>query len=149
TGLLTSLGIRIHWALPFRGQSKPIERGFRDLCDTIAKHPAMEGAYTGNSPTAKPENYGSRAVPMERFVEIVAAGIAAHNARLGRRTETAHGRSFDETFAESYAAAPIGKALPEQLRMAPLAAEQVRGDRRTGEVKLCGNRYWRAERGAL
>lgn len=149
TGLLTSLGIRIHWALPFRGQSKPIERGFRDLCDTIAKHPAMEGAYTGNSPTAKPENYGSRAVPIERFVELVASGIAAHNARLGRRTETARGRSFDETFAESYATAPIGKATPEQLRLALLAAEQIMVDRRTGEVKLYGNRYWSEDCGAL
>ena len=37
-GLLTSLGIKIHWALPFRGSSKPIERSFRDLCDTVAKH---------------------------------------------------------------------------------------------------------------
>lgn len=149
TGLLTGLGIRIHWALPYRGQSKPIERGFRDLCDTIAKHPAFEGAYTGNSPTAKPENYGSRAVPIERFVEQVAAGIAAHNARLGRRTETARGRSFDEAFAESYAAAPIGKATPEQLRQALLAAEQVMVDRRTGEVKLFGNRYWSEACGGL
>lgn len=142
TGLLTSLGINIHWTLPYRGQSKPIERGFRDLCDTIAKHPAMEGAYTGNTVLAKPENYGSRAVEWDMFVALVDQGMNAHNARLGRRTETARGRSFDEAFAESYARAPIGKATPEQLRMALLAAEQKLVNRRTGEIELFGNRYW-------
>ena len=149
TGLLTGLGIKIHFALPYRGQSKPIERAFRDLCDTISKHPEMEGAYTGNSPLAKPENYGSRAVPFARFLQLVEAGIAAHNARLGRRTETARGRSFDETFAESYATAPIGKATDEQLRMALLAAEQVKVDSRTGEIALYGNRYWAEGCGTL
>lgn len=142
TGLLTSLGIEIHWTLPYRGQSKPIERGFRDLCDTIAKHPAMEGAYTGNTVLAKPENYGSRAVAWDEFVALVDQGMAAHNAKLGRRTETARGRSFDEAFAESYARAPIGKATPEQLRMALLAAEQVRVDRKTSAITLFDNRYW-------
>ena len=111
TGLLTGLGIEIHWATPYRGQSKPIERAFRDMCDRIAKHPAMEGAYTGNSPMAKPDNYGSRAIPMDDFVVHVAQGIAAHNARLGRRGRNYAGRSFDQVFAESYAAAPIGTGI--------------------------------------
>jgi len=142
TGLLTALGIHIHWALPYRGQSKPIERAFRDLCETVAKHPAMEGAYCGNNPMAKPENYGSRAIEWDAFIAHVERGIAAHNAKLGRRGRNYRGRSFDEVFAESYAAAPIGKATPEQLRMALLAAEQKRVNRRTGEIELFGNRYW-------
>lgn len=142
TGLLTSLGIKIHWALPYRGQSKPIERAFRDLCETVAKHPAMEGAYCGNSPMAKPENYGSRAIEWDAFLAHVDRGIASHNARRGRRGRNYNGRSFDEVFAESYATAPIGKATPEQLRMALLAAEQKRVNRQTGVVELFGNRYW-------
>lgn len=145
TGLLTGLGVKIRWAMPFRGQSKPIERAFRDLCDSIAKHPACEGAYTGNSPMAKPENYGSKAVAWDRFVALVDEEIAAHNARPGRRTQTANGRSFDEVFAESYAASTIGKATPEQLRMALLAADQKLVNRQTGEIELHGNRYWHPE----
>lgn len=146
TGVLTALGVQIHWATPYRGLSKPIERAFRDLCDTIARHPAMAGAYTGNKPDAKPENYGSAAVPIERFRELVAAGIAAHNAKPGRRTEIAAGRaSFDQVFADSYAVAPIGRATPEQLRLALLTAEERTCDRRTGEVTLEGNRYWTSE----
>lgn len=149
TGLLTGLGIKIHFALPYRGQSKPIERAFRDMCDRISRHPAMEGAYVGNTPLAKPENYNSRAVAWDAFIAHVESGIIAHNAKLGRRTEAARGRSFDEAFAESYARAPIGKATPEQLRMALLQAEQVMVDRRTGEIKLFGNRYWSEECGEL
>lgn len=142
TGILTALGIHIHWALPYRGQSKPIERAFRDLCETIAKHPAMEGAYCGNTVLAKPENYGSRAIEWDAFVAHVERGIALHNAKTGRRGRNYRGRSFDQVFAESYASAPIGKATPEQLRMALLAADQKRVNRRTGEIELFGNRYW-------
>lgn len=142
TGVLTGLGIKVHWALPYRGQSKPIERGFRDFCEAISRHPATEGAYTGNTPLAKPENYAKRAMGWDEFVAHVERGIAAHNAKLGRRAAGARGRSFDAVFAESYATAPIGKATPEQLRMALLAAEQKMVDRRTGEIALFGNRYW-------
>lgn len=141
-GLLTQLGIQNHWATPYRGQSKPIERAFRDFCDAIAKHPAFEGAWTGNKPEAKPENYASKAVPLEIFERIVAQGIAEHNARPGRRTETARGRSFEQVFAESYARAPVRKASAENLRRALLAAERVRADRTTGELRFAGNRYW-------
>src|SRR3546814_15673799 len=84
TGLLVALGVTIHWAKPYRGQSKPIERGFRDLCDAVAKHPAFEGAYTGNRPDAKPENYGSKAVDLDTFLRVWNEGMAAHNARLGQ-----------------------------------------------------------------
>jgi len=145
-GILTALGIGIHWTLPYRGQSKPIERAFRDLCDAVAKHPAFAGAYTGNRPDAKPEDYGTRAVDLETFVAVVERGIAAHNAKEGRRTEAARGRfSFDQVFNESYARAAIRKAGPEQLRLALLAADQVRADRRTGAVRLYENTYWTPE----
>ncbi|WEK00625.1 MAG: transposase domain-containing protein [Candidatus Sphingomonas phytovorans] len=142
-GILTALGVKTHWTLPYRGSSKPIERAWRDFCDTIAKDPDFAGAYTGNKPDAKPENYGSKAVPLDRFLEVIEAGIAAHNAQPGRRTEMGRGlRSLDEVFAESYAVSPIGKATPEQLRLALLAADDVTADRKTGAVTLHGNRYW-------
>lgn len=142
SGLLTALGIRIHWTTPYSGQSKPIERAFRDLCDTIAKDPDLAGAYTGNKVDAKPENYGSRAVPIDLFERVVERGMVEHNARLGRRTETANGQSFDQVFAASYASAPIGKATDAQLRLALLASEVIRSDRRSGAVTLMGNTYW-------
>lgn len=140
-GLFTALGCEIHWATPYSGQSKPIERAFRDLCDTIAKDPRFDGAWTGNRPDAKPEDYGSRAVPLEDFLRVVAAGIEEHNLRQGRRSEVAWGRSFAEVFDESYASAPIRKATAAQRRLWLMGAEGLRADRR-GEVRLEGNRYW-------
>jgi hypothetical protein len=141
-GLLTSLGVEVHWTTPYHGQAKPIERAFRDFAGAIAKHPAFEGAYTGNSPVAKPDNYGSKAVPLDTFLRVVAEGIAEHNARPGRRSATCAGRSFDETFAASYAASPILRASAEQRRLWLLAAEAVAVRRQDGQIHFHGNRYW-------
>jgi len=141
-GLFTALGCEIHWATPYAGQSKPIERAFRDMCDAIAKDPRFDGAWTGNKPEAKPEDYGSRAVPFEEFLKVVAEGIEEHNLRRGRRSEVAWGRSFAEVFAESYERAPIRKATEAQRRLWLLGAEGLRADTHSGRVRLMGNEYW-------
>ncbi len=142
SGLLTSLGCEIHWALPYSGQSKPIERAFRDMCDRIAKHPAFAGAYTGNRPDAQPENYGETAVPLAVFKAILDEEIAAHNARPDRRSEVAYGRSFADVFEESYANAPIRKATAEQRRLWLMGAEGIKANTTTGQINFMGNRYW-------
>jgi len=143
TGVLTTLGIDITWTRPYSGQSKPIERMFRDFCNHIAKCPQFEGAYTGNKPDAKPENYGTKAVPLDDFLAVVEQGIRLHNARPKRRTRVCRGvKSFDQAFDESYANAPIRKCTDEQLRMCLMAAESVRADRRSGSIRLLDNRYW-------
>ena len=141
-GLLTTLGCEVHWATPYSGQSKPIERAFRDLCDRIARHPACEGAYTGNRPDAKPENWRSRVMEFEEFEELVELEIAAHNARPDRRSEVAFGRSFDDVFAESYARAPIRKATPEQRRLWLMGAQGVTIGRTNGRISFMGNAYF-------
>ena len=144
SGLLTALGCDIHWALPYSGQSKPIERAFRDLCDRVAKHPAFAGAYTGNRPDAKPDNYGNAAVPLDVFEAILAEEIAAHNARPDRRSEVAYGRSFDDVFNENYAVAPIRKATAEQRRLWLMGAEGIKTNTRTGQINFMRNRYYDA-----
>ena len=141
-GLFVSLGCHIHWATPYSGQSKPVERAFRDLCDRVAKDPRLAGAYTGNRPDAKPENYRSRAVPLDEFLAVLAEGIELHNTRQGRRSEVAWGRSFAEVFDDSYASAPIRKATQAQRRLWLMGAEGLRADSRTGELRFQGNRYW-------
>ena len=142
SGIMTSLGIRVHWVTPYHGQAKPIERAFRDLCDAIAKHPSCSGAYTGNKPDAKPENYGSKAVALADFIELVTSEIRHHNARTGRRTQVcAGGKSFDQAFQESYAQSPIKQATSAQQDLWLLAAEGVKV-RVDGTVHLMGNRYW-------
>lgn len=142
TGIFPTLGIEVHWTTPYHGQSKPIERTFRDLCEYVAKHPAFAGAYTGNKPGAKPENYASRAIPLEKFLAVLEQEIVAHNARVGRRTKVCAGRSFDEAFAESYARSPIRKATAAQRRLWLLAAESVTASPRDGSVSVFDNRYY-------
>jgi hypothetical protein len=140
-GLFAVIGCQIVWATPYSGQSKPIERALRDMCDAIARDPQLDGAWTGSRPDAKPEDYGSRAVPLEEFTRVVAQGIEEHNTRQGRRSEVACGRSFAEVFDASYAVAPIRKATAAQRRLWLMGAEGLRADSR-GEVRLMENRYW-------
>jgi putative transposase len=143
-GILTTLGVAVHWATPYHGQAKPIERAFRDLCEYVAKHPAFSGAYTGNKPDAKPEDYGSKAIPLAEFLAVLEQEINAHNAREGRRGGVCAGRSFDVVFAESYSRSEIRRATAEQRRLWLLAADGVRAGI-NGEIVLetdKRNRYW-------
>lgn len=140
-GVLPLLGIKMHWATPGHGQAKPIERGFRDFADNVAKDPRFAGAYVGKNPMAKPENYGERAVPIETFLAVLAERIAKHNAREGRTTKAANGRSFDQTFAESYARAPIQRATEEQRRLWMFGQHNGELSKRTGALKFQGNEY--------
>lgn len=147
-GVLPLLGIQVHWATPAHGQAKPVERAFRDFASDIAKHPRFHGAYVGNRPDAKPENYGNRAIPLEEFIEVLAEGVAEHNARQGRLSPTAQGRSFDETFAQSYAKAPIRKATDAQRRLWLMGQEPKKLHKQHGGLKLHGNEYhseWMSE----
>ncbi|MFE3838896.1 VpaChn25_0724 family phage protein [Pseudogemmobacter sonorensis] len=141
-GVLPQMGIKVHWATPGHGQAKPIERSFRDLADDLARHPAFAGAYVGNRPDAKPEDYGSRAVPLADLLEVTEEVIAAHNARPGRLTDNARGRSFDDTFAESYAKSRIVKATAEQHRLWLMGQEVRKLQKHHGAFKLFENSYW-------
>lgn len=143
TGLFPSFGCEVHWATPYAGQSKPIERMFRDFCQDIAKDIRLAGAWTGNTVANKPENYGSKAIPLEVFLQVVSEGIAEHNSRIGRRTGACAGKlSFQQAFAASYEVSPIRQATPEQARLFLLASELVTARRPDGAVHLFGNRYW-------
>lgn len=139
-GILPALGVQVHFVRPYSGQSKPIERSFGDIARDVARHPAFEGAYLGSNPTVKPHNAGARAVPIAELLAVLERRIAEHNARPGRTAPNCRGRSFDDTFAESYAAAPIRKASAAQRRLFLLAAESVTV-RRDGTIHLLGNRY--------
>lgn len=141
-GVLTQLGIKVHWAKPAHGQAKPVERAFRDLADHLAHDPRFAGAYVGHRPDAKPENYMSRAVPLDDFIAVVAEGIEQHNARVGRRSHTCKGRSFDETFAESYASAPIRKATAAQRRLWLMGQEVLKAAAGHGRLSMHKAVYW-------
>ena len=149
-GILPLLGMKIHWAKPHHGQAKPIERMFGDLEQRVSGDPRCQGAFTGKNPTAKPEDYATRAIDLELLEALIAQAVAEYNARSGRKTENARGRSFDQTFADSLAeGAPVGRATPEHLRMLMLTAENIRTHRDTGAIALHGNSYHAPELTAL
>lgn len=145
-GICETLGMQVRFTLPYSGQSKPIERSWRDMATDIATCAEFEGAYTGNSTSNKPANYGERAIPLDEFLTVIARRITLWNAREGRRTKIAQGRSFDQAFNESYVKAGeqglIRRATPEQARLWLLTADGVSADRDNGAIKILGNRFW-------
>lgn len=143
-GILTSLGVQLLWTQPYSGQSKPIERAWRDLADNISKHPFCSGAYTGNSPSAKPENYGNAAIPIDEFRAHVAREIEEHNTRTGRRADACKGRSFLETFNASLAEPGTIVRWPSEAQryLWLLTAEKVTAQKGSGEIHFYENRYW-------
>ena len=144
-GLLTELlgKENIHWTIPYSGQSKPIERAFGDFCKSIATDPRLAGAYTGKDTASKPSNYGSRAVPLERFLGVVADGIAQHNARRGRTGQGMGGRSFDEVFAANLG--EVRKVPQWQLARWLLEPVAVTARKADGAVRVHGAVYWDPE----
>lgn len=145
-GLLKTLDIEPHFVKPRSGQSKPIERAWRDLAEEISKHPSMSGCYTGNKPEAKPENYGNSAVPLETLQRHVAHCVDEHNHRLNRTTETAHGRSFAQTFDASIAepSTIVRYASMAQRSLWMLSAVAITARKPDGAIHMHGNRYWNA-----
>lgn len=132
-GLIPQLGAQVHWTTPGHGQAKPIERAFGagGPGEYIDKHPQFEG-----------RGSKARPIPIAEFEQVMAVEIAAFNARLGRRSKVAAGRSYDAVFAQSYERSAIRKASPAQRAQWLLAPEPVRCGSRDGAIKLMDNRYW-------
>lgn len=142
-GVMTILGVKTHWAIPRHGQSKPIERAFGDMEENIAKDLRFAGAYVGNNPLAKPENYGSKAIPLEEFLKVVEQGIKEHNNRPNRHTPTCGGKkSFFQAFSESLSIRPVRKATEAQRHLWLLAAENVTVNKKNGSIRFMKNRYF-------
>ncbi len=142
TGLFPLIGATIHWTSVVAGkgwgQAKPIERAFGvgGMEEYVDKHPALSGAYTGPNPMAKPDNYGSRVIEAEQFLDILAEGVAMFNAKVGRQTEICAGQfSFDQAFEREFPKTIVRKPTAEQLRLFLLPAEAVTVNRK-GEFSL-------------
>lgn len=147
-GIMALLGIRPHHSGVERsaigkgigrGWAKPVERAFRDLAETIDKHPAARGAYTGNSTLTKPENYGQRAIGWAVFKAMVDECVAAHNAQTGRRTEAAAGGSFNSAWENKISSTPIRKLTQAQQALLLLAVETTK-IKRDGTLALQAGR---------
>ncbi len=102
-GILKNFGIEPHFTRPYAGQSKPIERAWKDLAEGD-----LQASGHGRRLYRQQAGRQARELPRTGDPARCPAGacgerIAEHNARPGRRSETAKGRSFDQTFEESIA----------------------------------------------
>jgi putative transposase len=140
-GVFTQLGTEVVWVTPYSGQSKPIERAFGTLAERIAKAPDLAGSYTGNTPAAKPHNYGSAPAKLADFVRVVEREVAAFNDRASA-ARVLGGKSPNQAWAEKLPAAMVRKASPAQRALWLLAAEGVVARKPDGHVEFAGNRYW-------
>jgi len=108
-----------------RGRAKPVERAFGDLCTKIDTDPRLSGAYTGRSPQDRPETHRMRVASWDTFLAVVGACVAEHNARPGRASEAAAGRSLDATFAQGMAGVVVPRLGADQARLLLMTAERV------------------------
>lgn len=145
-GLIELLQAEVRFTMPYSGQSKTIERKFRDVATSWAKDIRFAGAYTGNSPMAKPDNYGSKAIPLAKFIEVIAERYEEDCTRLGRRSDVCAGRSHRQAFDESYANAAgqglIRKATQEQRHLFLLQAEKLKIRTDVPAIHFHDNRYF-------
>nr|WP_298095845.1 transposase domain-containing protein [uncultured Shinella sp.] len=143
-GILINFGSEPHFTRPYAGQSKPIERAWKDLAEEISKHPSMSGCYTGRNTNEKPENYRKRAVQLDVLQLHVAERIAEHNARPGRKADTAKGRSFDETFEASmnHPSTIVRRATEAQRDFWLLAEKVLHARKDRGAIHYEKNIYW-------
>lgn len=140
-GVLPRMGVEVRWALPGHGQSKPIESWWRTLAE-MDKRSEFQGAYCGNRPYAKPEDFDpKKAVPIELYRRILAEEISAYHARPHRGSGM--GRSSPREMYEALLPGVAPKQPTKaQLAMCLLAAESIKLDKRDRSVKVLGNRYW-------
>ncbi|WP_372426927.1 transposase domain-containing protein [Salinarimonas chemoclinalis] len=147
-GILPRVGCTPRFTLPYNGRSKLIERGFAEVKERTEKHPALAGCYTGKSPAHKPENYGSRAVPLATFEAILREGIEHYNTRRDRASAVAFKRSHRDVFEEGLASVQVPKLTAAQKRYFFSIAER-RTVTPSGSVKLGKaphvNRYFASE----
>jgi hypothetical protein len=138
-GVFPLLGIKVIWAQPYAGRSKPIESAWRQLAEAEKRFP---GAWCGNRPDAKPEDFDPKnAVPVQKYRELIDATIAEYHERP-HRGDAMNGRSPRQCYEELIQQTPVRHPTAEQLRLCLLAGEQVKLDPRDCSVRVLSNRYW-------
>jgi putative transposase len=140
-GILTLMGISVVWATPGHGQAKPIESWWRTLAEAD-RRPEFQGAYCGNRPDAKPEDFDpKKAVPIEVYRRIVAEEIEDYHRRA-HRGNAMHGQSPLEMYTQLLEHTPVTQPTKAQLRLCLLAAEAVKPNPKDQSISILGNRYW-------
>lgn len=115
-GILTRMGITIHWATPYHGAAKPIE----SFWNIIAKYAdkTCGKAYVGNNPVNRPEDADPKhAIPIEEYANLLKLTISAWcNGEFGKhRGHGMQGKSPLELYNELMPAHLAKQATAEEL----------------------------------
>lgn len=138
-GILPLLGVKVTWALPFRGRSKPIESFWRQLAEMDRQFP---GAYCGNRPDARPEDFGKeKAIPIAEYERAIEATLRIYHD-TPHRGDAMLGRSPHQVYEELLSRTTVTQPTKEQLRLCLQAAENVRLNQVDHSIRVLGNRYW-------
>lgn len=138
-GVFPLLGIRVTFAQPGRGRSKPIERAWRHLAEMDKQFP---GAYCGNKPDARPEDFDiDRAIPVARYRAALEATLRIYH-ESAHRGDAMHGRSPADVYKELLGQTAVRQPTTEQLRICLQAAESIVVARGEKSIRVLGNRYW-------
>ncbi len=151
-GAITALGSRVNWTRveddnvgrKGNARAKPVERLFHSKggIGQFERHPAFAGAYTGESATSKPANYGETTVPVELVVELFAEWVADWNSQESRRSEMARGiHSYKQVFEKSYSQIEVRKPTATQLRLCLHRTRKSVKVHSGGLVELNAGRY--------
>ncbi|WP_096700052.1 transposase domain-containing protein [Magnetospirillum sp. 15-1] len=145
-GIITLIGAKIGFAKPRRGQSKPIERGFRDVAEQIDTLPEFKGAYCGHRPDAKPEEFTGTPVDIDVAEAVYQRELRTHNEQVGRRTEMAKGKlSFTQVFEESYKQRPRRDLTQAQRAFFMFDMAYLKPQKDTGALSKDGFTWWSRE----
>lgn len=142
TGIWTALQIEVIWAQPYSGRSKLIESFWRVIAENVCKRPEFAGAYTGNKPDARPEEWDkSKAVDLAVFEAAIQEELVRYHGNV-HRGDGMDGRSPMAVYAELLAHTPQRPApTSEQMRMLMLCAQAIKLDKHQ-TIRLFGNRYF-------
>jgi transposase InsO family protein len=149
-GLLPMLGIRVSWATPAHGQTKPIERLFGTLARKVETRPEFRKAYMGHNPVAWPEEFDkNHFIPVEALRDAYQEGMEEyhHSPHRGDAMDGKTPRRVYEDLMRDPGFTP--KRLTErQYRMCLLPAVAVTL-RRDGCFTVLGHAYWSEKTAAI
>ncbi|MGR3503292.1 transposase domain-containing protein [Pseudaestuariivita sp.] len=138
-GICKLLGIKIKFALPGNAQAKIAERTFAALSRSIDDRPEFAKAHAGHHAGARPKS-STVPAPWERLEQIVAREVLRHNAEVGRTSQGAQGRSFEQVFLDGLAQTVRVQPTRRQLYLASLEFKPRSVDRH-GRIRWDGWHY--------
>lgn len=146
-GILTSMGIVAKWAKPGQGRDKPIESWWNVIAENCDKSPAFAGAYCGNNPASKPEDFDKKkAVPVEAY----AAKLIETVNKFHNRPHRGHGMSgrtplqVEAELASTWVPKPPNES---ELRRCKMGVRSLKLDKKEATFKFAidgylPRRYW-------